>query len=224
MKPLDHDRNQAEQGIKLRRLRDTDLGDQMQRLRILPYCFIGMGFGGAIGAKLAGIIGLIIGLPAGFFLMYAAIRAIVEGAGSAAASTYAPSGSSTPAIREYSLAQSLIMREQYPAAVAQLEDDARDNPDDPTPLVLLARLSRDRLNDPERALGAFRRVLRMKDLDAGVEHQLVRELVELAERRLHDPARAFPDLARFADRHRATPAGEWARTELLRLKAMVAGA
>lgn len=202
---------------------DTDLADRAQRLRILPYCFIGMAFGGAIGAKLGGVPGLIIGMPGGFLLMYGTIRAIVEGSGSAAASLYVPSGSTTPAVREYSLAQSLIMREQYDAAVAQLEDDARANPDDATPLVLLARLIRDRVHDHERACGAFRRTLRVPGLDAGLQHQLLRELVELCEHRLRDPARALPDLARFADAHADKPAGVWARAELTRIKAVKAG-
>jgi hypothetical protein len=203
---------------------DKDHAAVARRLHILPYCFIGMAFGAAIGGKFGGFPGAIIGAIAGFALMYGAVQAIVEGSGEAVATLYAPSGSSTPAVREYSLAQSLIMREQYDAAVAQLEDDARDNADDPTPLVLLARVSRDRLRDHERALGAFRRVLRMPQLDAGLEHQLMRELVEVCEHRMHEPARALPELARFADRQGATTAGAWARAELKRLKAGVAGA
>ena len=202
---------------------DTDLGDRAQRMRILPYCFIGLAFGGAIGAKVAGVVGLAIGMPAGFFFMYWAINAIVEGGGRAAASLYVPSGSSTPAVREYSLAQSLIMREQYEAAVGQLESDAADNDDDPTPLVLLARLARDRLNDYERAVSAFRRALRVAAADAGLQHQVLRELVEVCEHRLREPSRALPDLARFADQHPTTSAGQWARGELKRLKTVVAG-
>ena len=206
-----------------RKLDDTDLADRSQRLRILPYCFIGLAFGGAIGAKLAGMVGLAVGMPAGFFLMYWAITAIVEGSGSAAASLYVPSGSSTPAVREYSLAQSLIMREQYDAAVGQLESDAADNGDDPTPLVLLARLARDRLHDNERALAAFRRAMRVAAADMALQHQLLRELVEICEHRLRDSSRALPDLARFADAHSATTAGQWARAELKRLKTGLAG-
>lgn len=202
---------------------DSDLGDRAQRMRILPYCFIGLAFGGAIGAKLAGIPGLVVGMPAGFFFMYWTINSIVEGSGRAAASLYVPSGSSTPAVREYSLAQSLIMREQYEAAVAQLESDAADNADDPTPLVILARLARDRLHDNARAVAAFRRALRAATADTGLQHQLLRELVEICEHRLREPARALPDLARFADAHPTSAGGQWARAELKRLKTVVAG-
>lgn len=143
---------------------------------------------------------------------------ILSIAGRAGSAVYAPSGSTTPRKREYSLAESYAVRGDYEAAVAAFEQAIGEDPADGQPYLRIARLKRDKMNDAEGAAGWFKRALTEASLASGVHRLTLRELVELYEHRLGTPAKATPLLARMADAHAGSPDGEWAAEELARIK------
>lgn len=206
------------------RVKDTDSVRTAQRILALGYAgwlgILGMFVGFAIAYMNGGnvflyvLAGLVIGTALAMFIgLYFA-----GGAGSAASTVYMPSGKSVPPVRQYSLADSLIARERFDDAVAELTRCAAQYPADAEPRVRLARLHRDRLHDHERAIHWFRQTLAVSALDPGVEIGVTRELIEVYTHRLRTPVRALPDLARLAQRHPASPAGEWARREMAEIK------
>jgi hypothetical protein len=91
-------------------------------------------------------------------------------------------------------------------------------PDDPEPRLRLARLLRDRLQQPEQAAQWFRCALQIRSLDPALQQSLLRELTELYLHKLRDPASALPVLARLAEQHADSPTGVWARRELADIK------
>jgi tetratricopeptide (TPR) repeat protein len=206
-------------------LRDSDSGEQALRLSILLWS----GAGGLIAALLGlflaqtrgwPLVPAVLGLFAlGAGAVYVGAAWIAQGAGEAAASILTPSGSSTPARAGYSLAESLEARGRYDEAIEAYEAHARESPSAAEPCVRLARLYRDRLTGAAGAAAWLRRA-RDRAVDPAQEQLLTRELVELLANRLGDTAAALPELARLAERHRATPLGAWARAEIRRLKTM----
>lgn len=121
-------------------------------------------------------------------------------------------------VREYSQAQSLVIRGAYREAVELYAAEAAANPKDPEPLILAARVLRDHLHDPA---AAAERLLRARHIDRITPRHdvtVVRELVDLYEGPLRDPRRAMPELARIAATYPETSAATWARNTLGRLR------
>ena len=150
--------------------------------------------------------------------MYFGTLWFAERAGSTASTLYFSSGKSTPALRQYSLAESMIARARFDEAAAELERSASQYVDDPDPCLRLARLLRDHMQRPEDAVRWFRQGISRRGCDAGTEIAASRELIEIFTHRLRTPRRALPDLARLAARHPDTPGGEWARRQLHEIK------
>ena len=209
------------------RLRDVDAAGRAHLLRILSWSlmigmvggFLGI-FGAAQGMWGAGTILLMafIGWAGSFF--FPLILSSVSGR--AAQTLYAPSGSSTPKQREYSLAESLVARGMYDEAIAAFEEVIAEDPSDPTPYLRIARIYRDRLTGLDQAAGWFKRALDESSLSAGTATLARRELVELYVSRMGEPGRAAALLARTAEERAGTTEGEWAAEELTRVKAMIA--
>lgn len=108
-----------------------------------------------------------------------------------------PSGATTPHRAEYSQAQALAAQGRYADAVAAYELAAAESAGDPTPYVAIARIQRDHLGDYELAAAWFRRARRDARLDAGLELLVAQELIELYTKRMGQPQRAIPELARI---------------------------
>jgi hypothetical protein len=164
-------------------------------------------------------------------LFLAAVGFVVSGAGTAAAalylaerggrigaSLYRPSGSSTPAVREYSYADSLVARGQHEQAVVAYEELARQHPADPEPRLREARVLRDHLREYERAVIVFRQLLN-PHTKPEVELVVLREIVEIHLHKLRQPERALPYLARLGEKFHGTSTAEWARGEARAIKA-----
>ena len=203
-------------------LKDVDSAERAHRLRIAAWSLIGAAAGFVFGVMLT-----LLGLPSwvpwvsalfvGGFMFFGTLW-FAERAGSAAASVYFSSGSSTPAVRQYSLADSMITRARFDEAAAELQRAAEQHVDDPEPCLRLARLLRDHLQRYDDAVTWFRQAVSRRGCDAATEIAATRELIEVFTHRLRTPRRALPDLARLAAKHPATPAGEWARRELHDIK------
>lgn len=204
--------------------RDVDSAERAFRIKAYGWA---MAFGvicilpgAALGRRspLGGLIGGLLGFLLGTFAAGWLATRLAETGGSIASLLYSPSGRSTPSKREYSLAESLIVRGRFFDAADELQRCAEAYPEDVEPKVRLARLYRDELQQPEDAVVWFRRALGTPLVDAGVEQSVLRELVEVYTHRLRRPREAAPWLARLAAQHAATPHGAWAKRELAELK------
>ncbi|MGQ0813355.1 MAG: tetratricopeptide repeat protein [Gemmatimonadota bacterium] len=199
--------------------KDVDEHERVLRVRTAGYA--------AIGAVLVFAAGTMLGFP---FLttVIATLLAAVAGyklplllanfLGSAGASVYMAGGASTPAVREYSLADSLVARGRFDEAAEAYELLAEDHPDDPEPRVRLARLLRDRMGRPEDAATWLRKALDVKNIDAATELALLREISELYMYKLRTPNKALPYLRRLAEKHSQHPSANWARTEAAEIR------
>ncbi|MBR9989527.1 MAG: hypothetical protein KFH98_07215 [Gemmatimonadetes bacterium] len=176
-------------------------------------------FGWSLFALLPGFIA---GSPlfaiGGFALAFAGSLIVAEYSGRVGTGLYFPGGSSTKGAREYSLAESLIVRGRLDEAVAELERASARYPDDPDPPMRLARLLRDQCARPVDAVTWFLTAAERGRSEPGAEISALRELVELYTSVLRTPPRALPHLARLASRHADSAAGAWARREIVAIK------
>ena len=204
--------------MKERPLKDVDSAASAQRFRAAGWAVLACPVFGFVGLIRYGFFGLVVGCVIGFALVYFGTVMLADRAGKTGAALYFGSGSSTPSKREYSLGAALVMQEKYSDAVAEYERNAAVYPDDPEPRLRLARLYRDRLNQPEQAAHWFKQALSLRTIDAGSEALAARELVELCNNKLKQPERAIPVLARITELQPTTATGTWARAQLEELK------
>jgi tetratricopeptide (TPR) repeat protein len=203
--------------MKERPLKDVDSAATAQRFRAAVWAVFVCPVFGFVGLIRYGFVGLVVGCLIGFAVVYFGATILADRVGNTGAAMYFGSGSSTPAKREYSLGDALVMQEKYADAVAEFERNAAVYADDPEPRLRLARLYRDRVKQPEQALHWFKQALSLEKIDAGSEAMAARELVELCNK-LMQPERAIPALARISERHPSTATGTWARAQLEELK------
>jgi hypothetical protein len=186
--------------------------------------------GGVIGG-LAGVLGMTQGawgtgtvallFRMGWGIAFVLPVLITAASGRAATAMMAPSGRSTPHKREHSLAESLVARGLYEEGLAAFEAAITRYPSDPTPYLRIARVHRDQTGRAEDAARWFKRALGEAMLTPGAAALTRRELVELYVVRMGAPGRAAALLAKTAEEHAGTPEGEWATTELARVKQLV---
>lgn len=155
----------------------------------------------------------------GFFAAWLIPPILSERTARIGAAIYSASGSSTPSIRQYSLADSLVARGKYDEAAEAYTLLSEDFPTDPEPRVRLARLYRDQLQRPDNAAESFKRALAVPNIEAATEIAVARELIEVYTHKLRTPARALPYLARLAEKHPSHPVAEWARSQYRDIKA-----
>lgn len=193
-------------------LKDRDELSRVLRWRALPFAVVAglMMFGATMssGASLtksiaAGVIAFVVVMVVPLFL--------ADRAGVVGANVFMPAGRGTPAVREYSLADSLVARGRYDEAVEAYALLAGDFPEDPEPRVRVARLLRDRMLRWEDAGEWFKRALAIQKLEPATEVAILREVVELYTHKLKTPGKALPFLARLSDKHPTHPAANWAR-------------
>lgn len=200
-----------------------DAADRAIRLKAglwgLAVWAISIGAGGLIALQAGpGGAGILIriwigGAAAGGLVWVLALRLTGRGA-AIMGHIHNPSGSSTPARREYSQAQALAMRGDYAGAVAAYELAVAEFHDDPEPYLRIARILRDHLEDAEGAVTWFKRARAEATIDRARELLVTQEIIEAYRGRLRTPARAIPELARLIERFPAHPGSDAARTEL----------
>lgn len=144
---------------------------------------------------------------------------LMEGGGKFAATLHNPSGRSTPPEKQYSAAQTLVVRGHYRDAVTAYEQSISEDDSDPEPYMRIARLLRDHLASYEDAAVWFKRAQQHPNAHGGTVLLAVRELTELYTHKLNDPRRALPMLAQLSETRPGSPEGQWAARELAALKA-----
>jgi tetratricopeptide (TPR) repeat protein len=219
----EHRTADAPAGRRARGVRDVDSANVAFRLKAFGWSL----FASVPGALVGGVVGSGTDSPGLFIILFAAggvafayfgSLAMAEYTGRVGATLYFASGRSTRGRREYSLAESLIVRGRLDDALRELERAAARYPDDPEPPLRLARLLRDRCARPDDAVRWFRAAIERSRADAGVEVGALREIIEIYTHVLRTPPRALPYLARLAERHAGTTAAEWARREMAEIR------
>lgn len=197
--------------------------DRITRFRVFLWSLVGafVGFFFGVLLDVPGGVGVVV-ILATTVMGSMAPPLFMKGVGRAAGGLYAPSGRSTPPKPEYSLAESYAARGHYDEAIAAFEQALAEDSADPTPYLRIARIKRDRLGDDAGAAAWFKRALSESDMSAGVTSLTLKEVVELYEVRMGQPARATPLLARVAEESAGTPDGKWARETLERIKSQMA--
>jgi tetratricopeptide (TPR) repeat protein len=150
---------------------------------------------------------------------WAITQAVMRIAVGVAAAYADPRGTTTPHRAEYSHAQALAAQGRYAEAVAAYEVAAAESAGDPVPYVEVARIQRDHLADYESAAIWFRRARRDARLSPGQELLIAQELIELYTKRLHQPRRAIPELARIRQLVPGTPRAAAAEQEIAEIRA-----
>lgn len=209
------------------RARDVDHAERVLHLRLLSWSIVGAFLGALVGVFLSaqgnggpGVV--VVTTLIGWVVSLGVPMLIMNAAGKASSTLYSPSGRSTPHKREYSLAESYAARGRYEEAVSAFAEAIEAHPDDPEPYLRAARIHRDHMEDCDEAALWFKRALDRAEMHAGLVMLTRKELVELYEVRMGHPQRALPLLARIAEESAGTPDGEWAASELVRLKEIVA--
>ncbi|HEY0303883.1 MAG TPA: tetratricopeptide repeat protein [Longimicrobiales bacterium] len=202
------------------KLRDVDSAETAFRLKAVVYGIVVAAPAGVIAYLLMGsIITALLGFVTIGAMVTGVALYIADRGGSIGASLYRPSGSSTPAIREYSYADSLVARGQHDDAVAAYARLGIEHPADPEPRIRQARVLRDRLQQYDAAVGVFRQVLLIPQLKPATELVVLREIIEIHVQKQQQPERALPYLARIAQKFAGNATAEWARSEARDIKA-----
>ncbi len=199
-------------------VKDRDSQDTVLRLRALPFAIIAALLF-LVPALLMGasLLAAIAGAAVAFLIVLLVPGLVADRTAAAGASIYTASGASTPALRQYSLADSLVARGKFDEAAEAYELLSEDHPDDPEPRIRLARLLRDHMQQLDSSAEWFRKAL-VKKISPSTEVAVLRELSELYTHKLHTPERALPFLRRLYETHPAHPAAAWARTEYAEIK------
>jgi hypothetical protein len=119
---------------------------------------------------------------------------------------------------EYSVAEGLVARGEYAAALDAYRMGEEQEPGDPTPLIRGALLLRDHLGRPAEALEWLQRARGIGRLTETEEVMIARELADLYERHLHRHGDAIRELAGLAERHPDTNVGNAARRRLREIR------
>ena len=202
--------------MKYRNVDSAELAMKLRTAAFAAAVFVAVFLGSIVGG-LSLILALV---PAALIAVavYHGVLEFAEHAGRAAAAIYQPSGSSTPAIREYSLADSLVARGQIEEAAEAYALLSEDFPNDAEPRLRHARLLRDKTQRYEDAAQIYKGALAIPKLKPETELVILRELIELYTHKLRAAPRALPYLARVVEKHGSSNAGIWARAEMSDIK------
>jgi tetratricopeptide (TPR) repeat protein len=201
------------------RLRDTDSAALAFRVKAAYYAAAGAVIGGLGGAFKWGLPGFVLGAALGYALVFFGVKFLVEGSGALAGKVYHPDGDSTPHKREYSEPQALMLRGLFQEAIDCYETYVAEFPEDPEPCIGIARIYRDHLKRYDDAVTWFRRARQATSTDRGREVLVTREIIEVYLKKLGQPERAIPELARLADRFAGTREADLAKVEIERIRA-----
>lgn len=203
-------------------IKNTDLAHRAMMVQAGGWSLMGSLAGLVAGLAFGGIIAGLVAAAVMWLLTFALAMSIAGGTGFFARTILIPSSGSTPRRKEYSFANSLIARGLYQEAVDAFEAEILKNGADPVPYVSIAHLLRDKLDDAPGALKWLSKGLFDSAANESMTLLMARELVELAEARLGQPAKAASAMARLAEQEPGTAAGNYAAQELKRIKQRMA--
>lgn len=202
-------------------LRDIDSVTRARWIQAFGWAaFPGLFIGVAVAVPLSASAGswVFVVIPALFTALAGGIAmALGEGVGGVVSAVAHPKGAAVA--RDYSRVDALVLQGDIAQAMALLRAEADRAPEDPEPRLRLARLLRDELERPDEAVAWFRRARDARGIAPPRAALVDREIVELLLRGNDLPA-ALTELARLADLHPDSPAGQWAREERPRVKAL----
>ncbi len=118
----------------------------------------------------------------------------------------------------WSRVESLVAHGSYAEALAEYRVLAEKHPDVPEVSLRIGRLLSEQMEDYDEAVVWLRRARTSGSLSPQADVQVGREIVGIYVRKLNDPARALPELARMAAVYRGTETGTWAAEELAIIK------
>jgi hypothetical protein len=145
--------------------------------------------GGMLGWKLSGsVLPAIPAAAAVIALVYRLSGILSEWGADGARGVLMPSGRSTPSRHGFSQADACIMQRRPADAVPLLEAAAMDDPADPEAYLRLARLHRDQLGDPRRAIEWFGHARATHRLTPGERRRVDDELAALRATLDADPS------------------------------------
>ncbi|MEO5509915.1 MAG: tetratricopeptide repeat protein [Longimicrobiales bacterium] len=159
------------------------------------------------------------GFALGWLIPFVTATIFTGAMGNAASTIYMPTGATTPGDRQYSLAQSYVVRGRFEQAAAEYALAAQQYPEDPEPCMRLARLYRDDLRRYDEAILWFKRASEVPGVPPATDMMAMREMIEVYTHKLQQPVAALPYLAKLAAKHPGTPTGSWAKRHLTELKA-----
>lgn len=183
---------------------DVDRFERVARFRVALWSLVGAFLGFLLGIFLvvqgkAGVWVVLLTTLIGWASSYFGPLLVMRWASQAGGTLYSPSGRSTPRKREYSLAESYVARGEYQAGIDAFEEAIIEDPSDSIPYIRVARIQRDRMADDAEAARWFKKALSESETNTGIRTLLRKELLELYEVRMGDPARATPMLARISE-------------------------
>jgi len=195
--------------------------DAQERMNIVLPGIIGLIFGGLVAYRYG--VPYPIGAVFGAVFVILTVRLVLRGAARMVIGSIFGAGStSTPRRREYSLAESFLIRGDLSGAITAFERHVTEDPADPEPYVRIARLYRDKLEQPGVAAQWLDRCRRESQIDPGLELIVTQELIELYLNKLHSPRKAIPELTLLTHKFPNTPNAAAAERELVELRAMLA--
>ena len=204
------------------RAKDVDSFEKVVRFRVLGWSIVGAFLGLLLGFFIAAQGGpgwiILLTAPMGWASSYLGPLLILKMAGRAGSTLYAPSGASTPRQKEYSLAESFVVRGMYDEAAVAFQEAIDDDPTDWQPYLRIARMKRDRASDPAGAAVWFKRAVMEAEMPSGTRLLVLKEYVELCRVRLGAPGNSAPLLARIAELEPDTAEGAWAAEALAEVK------
>jgi len=123
---------------------------------------------------------------------------------------------------QYSYPDSLVARGMYEGAVTAyreaIEEEQREGEVDAEPYLRVARLYRDHLKAPDKALEWFEQARRARAATRDQVNMATRVIVDIHLHGTGDPSRAIPELARLAEQAAGSKIGDLAARRLADLK------
>ncbi|HEY2824675.1 MAG TPA: hypothetical protein VGI83_03945 [Gemmatimonadales bacterium] len=132
-----------------------------------------------------------------------------------------PTDGTTPPVREYSQAESLVARGRYEEAALAFEIHCAEYSDDPDPYFRLARLYAGPMGRYEDGVTWFRRARKTAHMTPSQDLVALQSIIELYLHKIRDPRKAIPEMAHLAQAHANTPAGDAAGKELALMRQLL---
>lgn len=210
------------------RLKDVDSGERARHIFaaawLVPWLLI---IAGAVAyfltqsgvsplvSVLVGLLFLVAGLILYFGLFFAGI--IHPTAAFLGDSLYGGGTTGTPHPETYWRAEALSARGQHREALDELELAVADNPDDPRPCLMAAKICAQELRDPTNAAAWYRKARQVAEADPELAAYVTMRLAQVYED-VGEPGRAAVELRRLLVQHPESKYAAGARSGLARLK------
>jgi hypothetical protein len=203
--------------------KDRDLGHDVYMMKRVVWSLAMAVIGGMIGNLLAGTLGFVIGFFVAGIGLFFVTGHLVGGGVHLAQQIHMPSDGVTPPKREYSQAESLVARGRYEEAAIAYEIHCAEYHEDPDPYFRLARLfASPHMERYEDAVVWYRRARSTAKLSPGEDLVACQSIIELYLHKIRDPRKAIPEMARLAQVHAETAAGQAAGQELAIMRELMA--